>query len=162
MRRTLDAWSGDAVTASDRRIAEVSARVSDTARRLAQRSTPDGDRARLVAAWSSRGLPPAGLEGVPRRPPPGEARILAAVRGDHPDLPDSDHALLAGDEHIAAERYSHRIVAGHADDNDWAGLVVALGGAARPELPRDAYPLLAANGRAADPRDLVRWCATAG
>jgi uncharacterized protein len=163
IRDTLDGWAADPVPAADQRIADVCVRVGDLVWRLGHRETAAGARAALLDSWRSGGTPPAGVVGDPRVRRTAEARILAALRGDHPDLPDADRALLAGDDRTAAAGYARRIVAGLGTDDDWAGLAVTSG-ASRPEPARDLFHDLllddpAGDDPPADPREIVRWCA---
>jgi uncharacterized protein len=156
LRETLDRWAADPVTPADQRVADVCGRVSDLVWRLGHRETPAGTRAALLAAWRSGGPAPSGVEGVLRPGGSAGARILTALRGDRPDLPDADRALLAGDDPAAAILYARRIATGLGSDDDWAGLATALGRPARPELPRDLFSELP--GEPVDPRDILGWC----
>jgi HEXXH motif-containing protein len=178
MRATLDRWSDEPVPAADLRIADVCGRVNDVRWQLAHRTTPTDLLAELVTAWQNGSARPPldsdspgrGVAGAAREGAAVEARILAAIRTDRPGLPDGDQALLAGAEHAGAESYARQIAARPTDD-DWAGLVVALGGLPHPEVARDLHAALTAapdphadrDGHAAlvagpDPRDVVRWC----
>jgi hypothetical protein len=163
MRETLADWSDDPVAAADLRVAEVCGRVSEVAWRLAYRGLSQAQLAPMLSAWH-RGAPaPPGLEGAERDlGSAAEARIIRAVRQDDPDLPDGDRALLNGDPARAVELYAGRIGAGTATDDDWAGLVVALGGSPRPEVCRETYTALAGGDAAVHPRDVVLWCSRAG
>jgi uncharacterized protein len=162
MRTTLDAWAREAVPTTDRRVADLCGLVNDAAWRLAHRTAPADALAELLSAWHSGSAPPTGLEGTQHAGSSAEARILAAIRTARPDLSEGDRALLAGDAPTAAGHYARSILAGASANDDWAGLVVALGGSARPEVSRDVYRALASGGRPPDPRAVVRWCATAG
>ncbi|PRY29310.1 aKG-HExxH-type peptide beta-hydroxylase [Pseudosporangium ferrugineum] len=159
MRDTLDAWAQEPVSPGDLRIAGICGAVNELVWLLANRRIPASARAELVTAWRNGSRPPpaAAASGADTGVSP---RILAAVRAGATGLPAGDRALLAGDPRAAAGHYRSAIVAGAGNDDDWAGLTLALGGSTRPELARDLYAALAGDGSAPDPRDAVRWCAT--
>lgn len=161
VRETLAGWAHEPITAADQRIVEVCGLVNEAVWRLAHRTTSATGLARLLAAWRSGLPPPPGIGGDECHGAPAEARIIRAVRQDRPALPEGDRALLNGDAVQAAEFYARRIASGIAAADDWAGLVVALGGSLRPEVCRDVYAALAAGDAKPDPRDIVRWwCST--
>jgi len=160
IRATLAGWAHDPVGAADLQLAEVCTTVNDLHWRLAHRSTPADVLSRLVTAWLDGSARPGG-SGVLRAGSSAEARILAAVRTDRPDLPAGDRLLLAGKPGAAADEYAHRI-AKDATDDDWAGLAAALGGCPQPEVPRDLYRALLPGRPDLDPRDVLRWWAGAG
>jgi len=161
IRATLDGWAHDPVGAADLQVAEVGAVVNDLRWRLAHRSTPPDALSRLVTAWHDGSARP-GVSGALRAGSPAEARILAAIRSDRPDLPLGDRLLLAGEPGAAADEYAHRIAKDAATDDDWAGLAAALGGCPQPEVPRDLYRALLPGRPDLDPRDVLRWWAGAG
>lgn len=161
MRSTLDGWVREPVPAADQRVADVCGRVHEVRWQLARRTTPAEDVARLVAAWQDGSDPPVAgyVEHADASP---DARIIAAVHERRPKLPVGDISLLAGDERAAAAHYARRLSAKLGSDDDWAGLVVALGGSAKPQAPRDVYEALLRSGAAPDPGDIVRWWNRAG
>ncbi|MEU4214720.1 aKG-HExxH-type peptide beta-hydroxylase [Actinoplanes sp. NPDC026623] len=129
--------------------------------RLRNLRVEPADAAALAGAWR-RGDPAplvaSHLHRAPRRALEASARLdqaHAVLRGEPVDTAGGDSAYLRGDLDAAAHAYRSSVILDPGDRAAWAGLALAGGLGAEPEIVAAAY--LALDDRNVDPVTLAGW-----
>ncbi|MET8148441.1 aKG-HExxH-type peptide beta-hydroxylase [Actinoplanes sp. NPDC049668] len=166
--RFVTALRAEALPWLDEPVAPAAARLAAGANadhrlrwRLRNLSVDPADARALAGAWRRGDSPPrvaSRLRAAPRRALEASARLdlaHAVLRGEPAYGTGGDLAYVRGERDAAVRAYAGSLMSVPGDDAAWAGLVLAGGLSAEPEVLAAAYRAL--NDRNVDPITLATW-----